>query len=175
MASPHPSQIGAFSILALLGVGGMGKVYLARDSQGKQVALKVLLPELTAATLDRLRFEREFDIASQMDHPGLVSVYERSFENDLCYYSMEFVQGVDLGRRFQAGPNQSYSRQVGQEALSYFNAARNCWTMPISKSSPSPSCVPLFRYFHASAASGTASSSWNASLRCVQAAVANRP
>lgn len=120
MASPHPSQIGAFSILALLGVGGMGKVYLARDHQGKQVALKVLLPELTAATLDRLRFEREFDIASQMDHPGLVSVYERSFENDLCYYSMEFVQGVDLGRRFQANSGQSFSRQVGQEALQFF-------------------------------------------------------
>ncbi|MBN9416795.1 hypothetical protein ABS71_21155 [bacterium SCN 62-11] len=120
MASPHPTQIGAFSILALLGVGGMGKVYLARDSQGKQVALKVLLPELTAATLDRLRFEREFDIASQMDHPCLVSVYERSFENDLCYYSMEFVQGGDLGRRFQAAPGHSFSRQVGQEALTYF-------------------------------------------------------
>ncbi|MFN8609895.1 MAG: protein kinase [Vulcanimicrobiota bacterium] len=122
MASPQPqpTQVGAFSILALLGVGGMGKVYLARDSQGKQVALKVLLPELTAATLDRLRFEREFDIASQMDHPGLVKVYERSFENDLCYYSMEFVQGVDLSRRFQANPGQSFSRQVGQEALAYF-------------------------------------------------------
>jgi len=119
MASPHPSQIGAFSILALLGVGGMGKVYLARDAQGKQVALKVLLPELTAATLDRLRFEREFDIASQMDHPGLVTVYERSFENDLCYYSMEFVQGVDLGRRFQ-GTGQTFSRQIGQEALGLF-------------------------------------------------------
>ncbi|MBS2034318.1 protein kinase [bacterium] len=122
MASPqpHPTQVGAFSILALLGVGGMGKVYLARDCEGKQVALKVLLPELTAATLDRLRFEREFDIASQMDHPGLVKVYERSFENDLCYYSMEFVQGVDLGRRFQAKAGQNFSRQIGQEALDAF-------------------------------------------------------
>ena len=119
MASPHPSQIGAFSILALLGVGGMGKVYLARDAEGKQVALKVLLPELTAATLDRLRFEREFDIASQMNHPGLVTVYERSFEHDLCYYSMEFVEGVDLGRRFQS-TGQTLSRQVAQEALGLF-------------------------------------------------------
>lgn len=98
----------------------MGKVYLARDRQGKQVALKVLLAELTAATLDRLRFEREFDIASQMNHPGLVRVYDRFFDNDLCYYSMEFVQGVDLSRRFEKVAGQSSSRQVSQEALKVF-------------------------------------------------------
>lgn len=98
----------------------MGKVYLARDQQGHQCALKVLLPELTAATLDRLRFEREFDIASQMNHPGLVRVYDRFFDSSLCYYSMEFVQGVDLGRRFEKVHGQTSSRQVAGDALRVF-------------------------------------------------------
>lgn len=119
MAS-HPSNIGAYTILALLGVGGMGRVYLARDRSGKQVALKVLLQELTAATLDRLRFEREFDIASRLDHPGLVRVYDRFFQDDLCYYSMEFVQGVDFARYFQTGPQAANSRTVSVEALELF-------------------------------------------------------
>lgn len=118
--SSQPSSIGAYSILAQLGVGGMGKVYLARDRQGKQVALKVLLPELTAATLDRLRFEREFDIASRLSHPGLVKVFDRHFENDLCYYSMEYVEGTELGRCFELSDSQESSRQVSRQALEIF-------------------------------------------------------
>lgn len=118
--SSHPGNIGSYQILSLLGVGGMGKVYLARERSGRQVALKVLLPELTAATLDRLRFEREFDIASRLDHPCLVKVYDRFFEDNLCYYSMEYVQGVDLFRRFQLAPGQQTSRQVSREALDLF-------------------------------------------------------
>jgi len=116
----HPDNIGAYSVQALLGMGGMGKVYLARDAQGQQVALKVLLPELTAATLDRLRFEREFDIASRLSHPTLVTVYDRYFNDELCFYSMEFVPGQDLGKRFTLGEHQEPTADLSRLALESF-------------------------------------------------------
>lgn len=115
-----PSNIGTYSILSLLGSGGMGKIYLAQEPSGRKVALKVLLPELTAETLDRLRFEREFDIASHFNHPNLVKVYERNCDDDLCYYSMEFVDGSDLASRFRLEGAQQPSRQTSLLLLQLF-------------------------------------------------------
>lgn len=123
MTTALPSSIGSYSIQDLLGVGGMGRIYLAVDGLGKQVALKVLLPELTAATLDRLRFEREFDIASGLSHPNLVPVFERSFAEHLCYYSMEYVAGSDLARHFSGGDG---SREHGRSILMAFAELTEC-------------------------------------------------
>jgi hypothetical protein len=121
-----PSHVGDYAILSLLGVGGMGKVYLARERGGRQVALKVLLPELTEATLDRLRFEREFEISSRLTHEGLVRVFECHFKDDLCFYSMEFISGVDFSRAFQAGHSIESSTAIDlfaqlAEAVAYLH------------------------------------------------------
>ncbi|WFN94838.1 serine/threonine-protein kinase [Gordonia sp. LUNF6] len=79
-----------------LGVGGMGEVYLvAHPRLPREDALKVLPAELTGDPTYRARFIREADLASQLDHPGIVSVYDRGeFEGQL-WIAMKYVPGAD--------------------------------------------------------------------------------
>jgi serine/threonine protein kinase len=70
------SRIGAYEIVALLGAGGMGEVYRARDTKlGREVALK-LLPEIyTVDRGRRARFEREAQILAALNHPHIAAIY----------------------------------------------------------------------------------------------------
>jgi eukaryotic-like serine/threonine-protein kinase len=72
-----PAQIGRYEILGLLGEGGMGRVYRARDPQlARVVALKVL-PQVFAADEDRLRrFEQEARATAALNHPGIMAVFD---------------------------------------------------------------------------------------------------
>nr|WP_246461058.1 serine/threonine-protein kinase [Nocardia transvalensis] len=80
----------------MLGQGGMGSVYLARHPRlQRQTALKLLNRELFADAEIRARFEREADLAAQLDHPNIVAVYDRGVEDDLLWISMQYVDGVD--------------------------------------------------------------------------------
>jgi serine/threonine protein kinase/formylglycine-generating enzyme required for sulfatase activity len=80
--------------------GGIGQVWLARDElMGRQVALKELRPDRRdAGTTQRDRFVEEAKITGQLEHPGIVPVYElaRQGENALPFYTMRFVQGRTL-------------------------------------------------------------------------------
>ena len=69
-------RLGAYEIVALLGAGGMGEVYRARDTRlDRDVALKVL-PELFAADPDRLaRFEREAQVLASLNHPNIAAIH----------------------------------------------------------------------------------------------------
>ncbi|APE36073.1 hypothetical protein BOX37_21485 [Nocardia mangyaensis] len=74
----------------------MGSVYLARHPRlPRQTALKVLNSELFADTEMRARFEREADLAAQLEHPNIVTVYDRGVDGDRLWISMQFVDGVD--------------------------------------------------------------------------------
>lgn len=85
-----------FTVERLLGQGGMGSVYLARHPRlGKLTALKLLNPELFTDRQVRARFDREADLAAQLDHPGIVAVYDRGSENHQLWISMQYVDGVD--------------------------------------------------------------------------------
>ncbi|MFI6041363.1 protein kinase [Nocardia sp. NPDC051321] len=85
-----------FTIERLLGQGGMGSVYLARHPRlPRQTALKLLNRELFTDTEVRARFEREADLAAQLDHPNIVAVYDRGTEDDQLWISMQYVDGVD--------------------------------------------------------------------------------
>ncbi|WP_253260544.1 protein kinase domain-containing protein, partial [Nocardia farcinica] len=76
----------------LLGEGGMGAVYLARHPRlGKQTALKLLKPELFADAAIRTRFEREADLAAALDHPSIVTVYDRGVEGDHLWMCMQYI------------------------------------------------------------------------------------
>ena len=88
-----------------IGSGGMGTVYHARDRRnGQVVALKVLRPEV-ASVVSRERFQREVDIASKLDHPGLLRLLDSGEVDDMLFYTMPYVEGRTLGQRLAAeGP-----------------------------------------------------------------------
>ena len=85
---------GRFEIAGLIGAGGMGAVYEARDRLGgKTVALKVMLPSLMASEQARERFTQEAMLTRELRHPGIVAVYDVGADGDLLYLTMELVQG----------------------------------------------------------------------------------
>ncbi|WP_280437634.1 serine/threonine-protein kinase [Nocardia carnea] len=87
-----------FTIERQLGEGGMGAVYLARHPRlGKQTALKLLKPELFADAAIRTRFEREADLAAALDHPSIVTVYDRGMEGEHLWMCMQYIDGADAG------------------------------------------------------------------------------
>jgi serine/threonine protein kinase len=91
------SRLGAYEIVAALGAGGMGEVYLANDTRlGRQVALKVLPRDLAADPDRRERLAREAQAAARLNHPNIVTLF--AFENvdDIAFLSMEYVNGALL-------------------------------------------------------------------------------
>jgi len=99
------SRLGNFEIVGLLGRGGMGEVYRARDSRLKrEVAIKTL-PPLFAAGRGRIaRFEREARAASALNHPNIVTVYDVGHENGVSFIVSELVEGETLARVIERGP-----------------------------------------------------------------------
>jgi serine/threonine-protein kinase len=88
-----------YSITREVGAGGMATVYLARDvKHDRQVALKVLRPELAAA-LGAERFPREIRIVAKFQHPHILSLYDSGETQGFLYYVMPFVDGESLADR----------------------------------------------------------------------------
>jgi len=84
-------------IMELLGAGGMGVVYKARQpGLDRHVALKVLSPKLTSDPEFVARFNREAKAMAALNHPGIVQVFDYGRDGDLCYLVMEFVDGQSL-------------------------------------------------------------------------------
>ncbi|HEY3202308.1 MAG TPA: protein kinase [Thermoanaerobaculia bacterium] len=91
------TRLGPYEILALLGAGGMGEVYKARDERLKRdVAIKVLQAELAADADRRARFEREARAASALNHPHIVTIYDIGSADSNFYIAMELVDGATL-------------------------------------------------------------------------------
>ena len=90
-------RLGTYQILAPLGAGGMGEVYRAKDLRlGREVAVKVLPPEL-ASNVDHLtRFEREARIVAGLNHPNIVTLFSVEEENGVHFLTMELVEGRSL-------------------------------------------------------------------------------
>jgi eukaryotic-like serine/threonine-protein kinase len=88
---------GRYRIGEMLGRGGMGFVFLAEDIGAKrEVAIKVLRPELSVDQTGIARFEREAEIAAGLDHPGVIPIYEVGNEQGLHYFVMQYVSGCSL-------------------------------------------------------------------------------
>ena len=88
-----------FTITGVVGVGGMATVYRADDLQhGRQVAIKVLKPELAAA-LGPVRFRREIETAARLQHPHILPLFSSGAADGRLYYVMPYVEGESLGSR----------------------------------------------------------------------------
>src|SRR6202022_382205 len=96
MALSAGDKLGPYEIVALIGAGGMGEVYRARDTKlDRDVAVKVLPPDVTSAELLR-RFEQEARAASSLNHPNIVAIYDIGRVDDIAYIAMELVEGKTL-------------------------------------------------------------------------------
>jgi ABC-type branched-subunit amino acid transport system substrate-binding protein/outer membrane protein assembly factor BamB len=86
-----------YRVDSLLGRGGMGVVYLARDeSLERPVALKLIAPELLQDEEFRARFLREPKLAASLDHPNVIPIYEAGEHDGQLYLAMRYVKGTDL-------------------------------------------------------------------------------
>ncbi|MFE3257169.1 protein kinase [Nocardia sp. NPDC059091] len=95
MLSPGENFAG-YVIERELGRGGMGAVYLARHPRlPRWIALKVLNSEYHGDTATHTRFEREADLAARLNHPGVVTVYDRGVEHGRLWIAMQYVDGTE--------------------------------------------------------------------------------
>jgi len=98
-------NIGPYRILSKLGAGGMGEVHLARDSRlARNVALKLLDPDLIDNSQQRMRFLREARLASALDHPNVCTIHEVGEASGRLFIAMQYVEGQTLKRVIDGRP-----------------------------------------------------------------------
>ena len=98
------ARLGPYEVIAPLGSGGMGQVYLARDARlARDVALKVLLAEVTNDPARLKRFENEARSASALNHPNIVTIYDVGTSDSVSWIAMERVEGKTLRELLPAG------------------------------------------------------------------------
>jgi serine/threonine-protein kinase len=99
------TRLGVYDIVSILGAGGMGEVYRARDSRlGREVAIKVIL-DVFAADPDRIaRFEREAKVLASLNHPHIAALYGMEQSGQQHYLVMELVEGQTVADRLLRGP-----------------------------------------------------------------------
>ena len=100
---PAGTRLGAYEIVARLGAGGMGEVYLANDMRlGRRVALKVLPPALAGDDDRRRRLEREAQAAAKLNHPNIVTLFSFEHADAIAFLTMEYVEGDSLASHIVA-------------------------------------------------------------------------
>jgi serine/threonine protein kinase len=105
MSTVTGKRLGPYEILSPLGAGGMGEVYRARDERLKRdIAVKILPPELAADPERRSRFEREARAASALSHPNILTMYDIGSHDSTVYIAMELVEGATLKDLIASGP-----------------------------------------------------------------------
>ena len=97
MALQAGTRLGAYEVLSLIGAGGMGEVYRARDTRlGREVAIKVLPADRVSDADRRRRFVQEAQAASALNHPHIITIYEIESADGNDFIVMEYVRGKSL-------------------------------------------------------------------------------
>jgi serine/threonine protein kinase/WD40 repeat protein len=109
LADESPSlvgrKLGPYQIQVVLGAGGMGEVYRARDTRlNRTVAIKVLPRHLSERPDLRRRFEREARAIANLNHPQICALYDIGREDGIDFLVMEYLEGETLSRRLKRGP-----------------------------------------------------------------------
>lgn len=99
------TKIGPYEIISLLGTGGMGEVYRARDTRlDRTVAVKTLPAHFSSDPLRRQRFEREARAISALNHANICTLYDVGSQDGIDFLVMEYVEGESLAKRLNRGP-----------------------------------------------------------------------
>src|SRR5437899_2761089 len=104
MAITIGQKLGSFDVLSIVGRGGMGEVYRARDTKLKrEVAIKIL-PEEFSRDPDRVaRFQREAEVLASLNHPNIAAIYDLGEAENSRFLVLEFVEGETLAERIKRG------------------------------------------------------------------------
>ena len=118
-------QFGSYEILEALGAGGMGEVYLARDSRlGRTVALKVLSVDITRDERRMQRFRQEAKVASSLNQPNILTVFEFGEVEGLTFLATEFIDGETLRDHLHKQPLKlGETIDIGIQVLAALDAA----------------------------------------------------
>src|SRR5262245_30962733 len=99
------TRLGSLEITALLGRGGMGEVYRARDTKLKRdVAIKILPDEFSRDTDRVSRFQREAEVLASLNHPNIATIYDLQEANGFRFLILELIEGDTLADRVARGP-----------------------------------------------------------------------
>jgi len=99
------ARVGPYQLEALLGEGGMGQVFRARDTRlGRLVALKLIRGEHSQREDFRIRFQREARATAALNHPNICTLYDVGEHDGAAYLVMEHVEGQTLAERLREGP-----------------------------------------------------------------------
>jgi eukaryotic-like serine/threonine-protein kinase len=102
---PSVSSFGRYKIESVLGEGGMGKVFGARDTRlSRLVAIKLIRTERTERSDFQVRFQREARATAALNHPNICTLYDVGEQDGVAYLVMEYVEGRTLASRLREGP-----------------------------------------------------------------------
>jgi hypothetical protein len=120
-------QLGSYTIVAPLGVGGMGEVYRAHDSKlGRDVAIKILPEHFTSDPERRSRFAREARLLATLNHPNIAAIYGLEESNGVTAIVLELVDGMTLADRIARGPLRlSQAVTIARQIVDALEAAHN--------------------------------------------------
>src|ERR1700693_2684437 len=128
MALTSGTRLGTYTVTSLIGSGGMGEVYQARDSTlDRDVAIKVL-PEQFARDAERLaRFQREAKLLASLNHPNIAAIYGFEQSGGRHYLVMEMVPGQTLQERVAGGRAVplAESLEIAKQIAEALDAAHN--------------------------------------------------
>ena len=98
------ARLGSYTVVGLLGTGGMGEIYRARDERlARDVAVKILAPGLAGDTKEHERFEREARTLASLAHPNVLNIFDVGEHDGLRYAVMELLEGGTLRERLVRG------------------------------------------------------------------------
>ncbi|MGH9502725.1 MAG: protein kinase domain-containing protein [Terriglobales bacterium] len=105
MALASGTKIGPYEIVSLIGAGGMGEVYRARDSRlRREVAVKVLPPSFAKDTERLRRFEQEARMVGALNHPNILAIFDVGAQDGVPYLVSELLEGQSLREHMQGTP-----------------------------------------------------------------------
>ena len=121
----HGQLLGPYEIIGLIGAGGMGEVYRARDTRlHRDVAIKILPADVATDVDRRQRFEHEAQAAARLDHPNIASVFDVGVNDGVPFIVSELIEGQSLRERLHDGRMEpSMIRNVGAQVAEALAAA----------------------------------------------------
>ena len=108
-------RLGSYEVLAMLGAGGMGEVYHARDSKlGREVAIKVLPPAFAQDPERLARFQREAQVLAALNHPNIAQIYGLDESEGTRFLALEYVPGETLKGPVPVEESMAICRQIAE-------------------------------------------------------------